>query len=277
MFARCRAYLTAPLCRAVEPAVRAAHFWHCRRVWRYAVNAVLHELRGERQGVVAWTSGQERAALRKQYVQLYRRFLERQHLEGGSAAAAAVSLPAMPSNASCSCIVLLAACMLVGWCMIDWLLCFEWAQARHHAAAATKADHRRPALERQLSVDDILSCRQVAQRVLEASLAAAAGMGRPPQPSAASASSSRSRRRPHALPASVAGTGSASGSLGGTSASAAAAAAAGRPAVSLGSSSSAGSAAAGSGDGRRTGYLAWGLSKAAGFLRYMPYSASEEV
>jgi hypothetical protein len=152
-------------------------------------------------------------------------------------------------------------------------------QARHRAAAAAEADQRLPALERQLSVDDILSCRQVAQRVLEASLAAAAGMGCTlQQPSAASASgSSRSRRRPQALSASVAGSGSASGSLAGTSASAAAAVAADRQAASLGSSSSASSAAAGSGDGRRTGYLAWGLSKAAGFLRYMPYSASEEV
>jgi hypothetical protein len=62
------------------------------------VNAVLHELRGERQGVVAWTSGQERATLCKQYVQLYRRFLERQLLEGGPAAAAAVSFAFAPSQ-----------------------------------------------------------------------------------------------------------------------------------------------------------------------------------
>ena len=170
-----------------------------------------------------------------------------------------------------------------------------WLQARRRtaAAAALEVDQQLPALERQLSVDDILSCRQVAQRVLEASLAAATGMSRStPQASATptgtssssnGGSSSRSRRRQQA-PASVALT---AGSLGGASAAAAAAgaAAAGRPAVaaSLGSSSSTGSVAGAAstagqpGSGRRGGYLAWVLSKAAGFLRYMPYAASEEV
>lgn len=37
-----------------------------RRVWRYAVNAVLYELRGERQGAVVWRDGAERVLLRKQ-------------------------------------------------------------------------------------------------------------------------------------------------------------------------------------------------------------------
>ncbi len=54
----------------------------CRRVWQYAVNAVLHELRGGRQGAVTWRDGAERAALRRQYVCEYRSLLERRHLEG---------------------------------------------------------------------------------------------------------------------------------------------------------------------------------------------------
>jgi hypothetical protein len=55
------------------------------RVWQFAVNAVLHELRGERQGVVPWRDGAALAALRKRYVAAYRLFLEQEVLEGGGA------------------------------------------------------------------------------------------------------------------------------------------------------------------------------------------------
>ena len=38
----------------------------CSKVWRFAVNAVLYELRGERQGAVRWMDGPSRVAARKQ-------------------------------------------------------------------------------------------------------------------------------------------------------------------------------------------------------------------
>lgn len=66
-------------------------------MWHYAVNAVLHEVRGERQGRVPWRDGASRMALRKQYIALYRSYLERKHLlegAGASSSAAAVSQPA---------------------------------------------------------------------------------------------------------------------------------------------------------------------------------------
>lgn len=71
-------------------------------MWQYAVNAVLHELRGGRQGAVAWRDGAERAALRRQYVAAYRAFLERKHLEGAPASLAVrgPGRPAMASRAS---------------------------------------------------------------------------------------------------------------------------------------------------------------------------------
>jgi hypothetical protein len=65
-----------------------------RNVWRFAVNAVLYELRGERQGAVRWMDGPTRVAARKQYVALYRQFLERKHLEGASATARAAAVRA---------------------------------------------------------------------------------------------------------------------------------------------------------------------------------------
>lgn len=55
-------------------------------MWRYAVNAVLHDLRGERQGRVPWRDGPARVALRKQYVAAYR------------CVAAGLGLPAGPGN-----------------------------------------------------------------------------------------------------------------------------------------------------------------------------------
>ena len=42
---------------------------------------------------------------------------------------------------------------------------------------AAEADEQLVPLERRLTVDEILTCRHVAQRVLDASLAAASGMG----------------------------------------------------------------------------------------------------
>lgn len=61
-------------------------------MWQYATNAVLSELRGERQGAVAWADGRTRVALRRHYVAVYRLFLERKHLEGASAAARAAAV-----------------------------------------------------------------------------------------------------------------------------------------------------------------------------------------
>ena len=61
-------------------------------MWQYAINAVLHDLRGERQGVVPWRDGAARVALRKQYIALYRCLLERKFLES-SGTSTAVSGP----------------------------------------------------------------------------------------------------------------------------------------------------------------------------------------
>ncbi|PSC70464.1 Methionine gamma-lyase isoform A [Micractinium conductrix] len=225
-----------------SPGPRAVPWRH---VWRYAVNAVLHDLRGERQGCVPWADGAARVALRRQYIEAYRAHLERKHLLEGAAASSS-------------------------------------AAARRRALA--EADEALPALERGLSVDDILTCRHTAQRVLEASLAAASGMGEAIEDGAAAAGSVR-RRAPPPLPASVVGgvtPSVAAGAGAGTLVAGLAVAPPSCPA-SLGGSSSAASSslpggpAATAGSGGRRGYLAWGLSKAASFLRYLPYSAAGEA
>jgi hypothetical protein len=56
----------------------------CRRVWQYAINAVLLDLRGARQGALAWRSSAERASLRRQYAAAYRAALEKRQ-EGAKA------------------------------------------------------------------------------------------------------------------------------------------------------------------------------------------------
>lgn len=152
-----------------------------------------------------------------------------------------------------------------------------------------EADEQLPAFERELSVDDILTCRHTAQRVLDASLAAASGMGEAMEDAAAAVSRARGRPQPP-LPASVIGgvagsnLGAAVAGAGAGPGMAAAATAAASPRSLAASSSAASSSAAGepalstsSGERRRRGYLAWGLSKAASFLRYMPYSVAGEV
>jgi hypothetical protein len=142
-----------------------------------------------------------------------------------------------------------------------------------------EAGRQLQALERQLSVNDILGCRHAARRVLDASLAASSGMGaavedaggtrsvlgrvQPHPPSLEKSSAAPSRPAAAAAPVAAApGT-------------AAPAAVGSQPASFADSSSVEGSSSDGS--GRRRGYLAWGLSRAAGFLRYLPYSTPGEV
>lgn len=175
--------------------------------------------------------------------------------------------------------------------------CWLCSSPQSRRRALAEADEQLPALERELPVSDILTCRRTAQRVLEASLAAASGMGDALEGAgAAAASARRSRGRGIApLPPSlVGGQGGQDGeALGGAAGSPAGVPATGpggappppRPASLGGSSSAASSSLAGgpaatAGSGgrqRRRGYLAWGLSKAASLLRYMPYSAANEV
>jgi hypothetical protein len=75
-----------------------------RAVWRYAINAVLHSLRGKRQGAVCWLDDAARAEVRRRYVAAYRAHLERRHLEGGGGAPQArfTSIWLLAFTASCS-------------------------------------------------------------------------------------------------------------------------------------------------------------------------------
>lgn len=256
------------------------------------MNAVLHDLRGERQGCVPWADGAARVALRRQYIEAYRAHLERKHLLEGAAASSSAAVSEAAGAGGCFGAGLAYRRVLqaqrLGVAVFDRHPLAPphvrppSPQARRRALA--EADEALPALERGLSVDDILTCRHTAQRVLEASLAAASGMGEAIEDGAAAAGSVR-RRAPPPLPASVVGgvtPSVAAGAGAGTLVAGLAVAPPSCPA-SLGGSSSAASSslpggpAATAGSGGRRGYLAWGLSKAASFLRYLPYSAAGEV
>ena len=151
-------------------------------------------------------------------------------------------------------------------------------------AAAAEGREELSALERQLSVGDILSCRQTAQRVLDASLASASGMGpamagAPPPAGARNGKASASpaqqqKQQPAGMPLLAKQPSLPQSSAGSSGSSGPSAAASAPVGGSLVSSDGASTAVSG---GRRLGYLAWGASKAAGLLRYLPYAASAEV
>lgn len=118
-------------------------------MWRYAVNAVLQDLRGEQDGV-AWVDSPTRCWLRRQYIQRYSRHLEARMGDGAPLPRQRGGPP--PRSPP---------------------------PAVRPIPDAEEAAALLEAFERQLSVADIVMCRQVAREVASARLTLAPS---PPPP-----------------------------------------------------------------------------------------------